>query len=137
MPVGSITFDATNDGPDDTNQFVVIMTDLGPTELPTDKDGVPTRPSASPDREGRAHAFGVVRLEHAAGTIANCLTPVALPEQGRERELLLDNPITSACRGRPDLAAVSPVAAFAGARQVTAAEGQHRRRPLGGWTVSG
>ena len=40
VPAGSVTFDATNDGPDDTHEFVVIMTDLGPTELPTDKDGV-------------------------------------------------------------------------------------------------
>jgi hypothetical protein len=39
VPAGSVTFDVTNDGPDDTHEFVVIKTDLGPTELPTDKDG--------------------------------------------------------------------------------------------------
>ncbi len=34
-----MTFDVTNDGPDDVHEFVVILTDLGPTELPTDADG--------------------------------------------------------------------------------------------------
>jgi len=36
---GSVTFDVTNDGPDDVHEFVVIATDLGPTELPVDEDG--------------------------------------------------------------------------------------------------
>ncbi|HET6714216.1 MAG TPA: hypothetical protein VFI59_10965 [Actinomycetota bacterium] len=39
VPAGSVTFDVTNDGPDDVHEFVVIMTDLAPTDLPTDKDG--------------------------------------------------------------------------------------------------
>lgn len=38
-PAGSVTFDVTNDGPDDVHEFVVIKTDLAPTDLPTDKDG--------------------------------------------------------------------------------------------------
>ena len=38
-PAGSVTFDVTNDGPDDVHEFVVIATDLGPTELPVDEDG--------------------------------------------------------------------------------------------------
>ena len=40
VPAGSVTFNVTNDGPDDVHEFVVIKSDLGPTELPTDKDGV-------------------------------------------------------------------------------------------------
>ncbi len=36
---GSVTFDVTNDGPDDVHEFVVIKTDLAPTDLPTDEDG--------------------------------------------------------------------------------------------------
>lgn len=36
---GSVTFDLSNEGPKDTHEFVVISTDLGPTELPTAKDG--------------------------------------------------------------------------------------------------
>ncbi len=39
VPAGPVTFDVTNDGPDDVHEFVVISTDLGPTELPADKDG--------------------------------------------------------------------------------------------------
>lgn len=38
-PSGSVTFEATNDGPDDQHEFVVIKTDLGLTELPTDETG--------------------------------------------------------------------------------------------------
>jgi uncharacterized cupredoxin-like copper-binding protein len=38
-PAGSVTFEATNDGPDDQHEFVVIKTDLGLTELPTDETG--------------------------------------------------------------------------------------------------
>ena len=33
VPAGSVTFDVTNEGPDDPHEFVVIQTDLGPTEL--------------------------------------------------------------------------------------------------------
>jgi uncharacterized cupredoxin-like copper-binding protein len=36
---GEITFEATNDGPNDTHEFVILRTDLGPTELPTDETG--------------------------------------------------------------------------------------------------
>lgn len=36
---GSVTFEATNDGPDDDHELVVIRTDLGLTALPTSEDG--------------------------------------------------------------------------------------------------
>jgi uncharacterized cupredoxin-like copper-binding protein len=36
---GSITFTATNNGPDDVHEFVVIKTDLPLTDLPTDDTG--------------------------------------------------------------------------------------------------
>ena len=39
VPAGSVTFTATNDGPDDIHEFVVIKTDLSLTELPTDETG--------------------------------------------------------------------------------------------------
>ena len=42
MPADSVTFDVTNDGPDDVHKLVVISTDLGPTELPTTRT-VPCR----------------------------------------------------------------------------------------------
>jgi uncharacterized cupredoxin-like copper-binding protein len=38
-PAGTVTFNVSNIGPDDVHEFVVISTDLGPTELPTAKDG--------------------------------------------------------------------------------------------------
>jgi uncharacterized cupredoxin-like copper-binding protein len=38
-PAGSVTFDVTNVGPNDVHEFVVIKTDLAPTELPTDETG--------------------------------------------------------------------------------------------------
>jgi uncharacterized cupredoxin-like copper-binding protein len=36
---GEVTFNVSNEGPDDTHEFVVIKTDLSPTELPTDETG--------------------------------------------------------------------------------------------------
>jgi uncharacterized cupredoxin-like copper-binding protein len=36
---GSVTFNATNNGPDDVHEFVVIATDLDITKLPTVEDG--------------------------------------------------------------------------------------------------
>ncbi len=39
-PAGEVTFDVTNDGPEDIHEFVVIKTDLDVAELPTDADGV-------------------------------------------------------------------------------------------------
>jgi iron uptake system component EfeO len=38
-PAGSITFDVTNEGPEDTHEFVVVKTDLAPDALPTSADG--------------------------------------------------------------------------------------------------
>ena len=39
-PAGDVTFDVTNDGPEDIHEFVVIKTDLDAADLPTDADGV-------------------------------------------------------------------------------------------------
>ena len=39
IDAGEVTFDVSNEGPDDVHEFVVIATDLGPTELPTNEDG--------------------------------------------------------------------------------------------------
>lgn len=36
---GEMTFEATNDGPDDIHEFVVFRTDLSLTDLPTDENG--------------------------------------------------------------------------------------------------
>jgi hypothetical protein len=39
ISAGDVTFDATNDGPDDVHEFVVFRTDLAATDLPTDETG--------------------------------------------------------------------------------------------------
>jgi uncharacterized cupredoxin-like copper-binding protein len=39
VDAGSVAFGATNEGPDDVHEFVVIATDLAITELPTVEDG--------------------------------------------------------------------------------------------------
>jgi len=39
-PAGEVTFEVTNDGPDDIHEFVVIKTDLDPAELPVDENGM-------------------------------------------------------------------------------------------------
>ena len=38
-PAGDVTFNVTNEGPDDTHEFVVFKTDLAPDALPTVADG--------------------------------------------------------------------------------------------------
>ena len=39
-PAGDITFEVTNDGPEDIHEFVVLKTDLAPADLPVDENGV-------------------------------------------------------------------------------------------------
>ena len=39
VAAGEVTFNATNEGPNDPHELVVIKTDLGITELPTSEDG--------------------------------------------------------------------------------------------------
>ena len=38
-PAGDVTFNVTNEGPDDVHEFVVFQTDLAPDALPTNDDG--------------------------------------------------------------------------------------------------
>ena len=47
---GDVTFDVTNEGPDDVHEFVVFLTDLAPDALPTNEDG-------SVDEEGEGVAL--------------------------------------------------------------------------------
>jgi len=41
-PAGEITFEVTNDGPDDIHEFVILRTDLDPGDLPSDENGAVT-----------------------------------------------------------------------------------------------
>lgn len=38
-PAGDVTFNVTNDGPNDPHEFVIFQTDLAPDALPTAEDG--------------------------------------------------------------------------------------------------
>lgn len=49
-PAGDVTFNVTNDGPDDVHEFVVFQTDLAPDALPTNEDG-----SVDEEGEGVEH----------------------------------------------------------------------------------
>ena len=39
IEAGEVTFQATNEGPDDVHEFVVFRTDLAPDQLPVDENG--------------------------------------------------------------------------------------------------
>jgi uncharacterized cupredoxin-like copper-binding protein len=39
LDAGEVTFEASNEGPNDTHEFVVFKTDLGPADLPVDENG--------------------------------------------------------------------------------------------------
>jgi len=39
VEAGEVTFEATNEGPDDVHEFVVFRTDLAPDQLPVDENG--------------------------------------------------------------------------------------------------
>lgn len=70
VPAGSITFNATNQGPDDEHEFVIIRSDLAPGALPTGADGsVPEDEVDFVDEiEGLAvGASGSVTVDLAAG----------------------------------------------------------------------
>ena len=42
VAAGDVAFAVTNDGPDDIHEFVVLKTDLDPSDLPTDEHGAVT-----------------------------------------------------------------------------------------------
>jgi uncharacterized cupredoxin-like copper-binding protein len=69
---GEVTFEATNDGPDDVHEFVVFRTDLSPTDLPTDENGAVVETGEGIELIGEIEDIPVgetktVTLELAAG----------------------------------------------------------------------
>ena len=52
VPAGAVTFAVTNTGPDDVHEFVVIKTDLGLTDLPTDEAGAVDEAGGGMDVKG-------------------------------------------------------------------------------------
>jgi uncharacterized cupredoxin-like copper-binding protein len=71
-PAGKVTFDATNEGPDDVHEFVVFATDLAPDALPTVKDGSVDETGEGVELQGEIEDIAVgdtqsVTLDLAAG----------------------------------------------------------------------
>jgi uncharacterized cupredoxin-like copper-binding protein len=69
---GKVTFDATNEGPDDVHEFVVFATDLAPDALPTVKDGSVDETGEGVELQGEIEDIAVgdtqsVTLDLAAG----------------------------------------------------------------------
>jgi len=70
---GEVTFEATNNGPDDVHEFVVFRTDLSPTDLPTDENGAVVETGEGVELMGEIEDIPVgetktVTLELAAGS---------------------------------------------------------------------
>jgi uncharacterized cupredoxin-like copper-binding protein len=57
LPAGSVTFDATNKGPADEHEMVVLRTDLAPNALPTQTDGSADEEGAGVESVGEIHDF--------------------------------------------------------------------------------
>ena len=90
MTTETITFNVTNDGPDDEHEFVVFRSDLDPGALPTAEDGTVDKYIG----DAIVALFGapLADSEHAAHAVAaassrcrrrGCATPDATREPGR------------------------------------------------------
>ncbi|MCH8813516.1 MAG: hypothetical protein IH957_00255 [Chloroflexi bacterium] len=53
VPPGDVTFDIENDGPDLDHELIIIRTDFGIDELPTENDGTVDERAAGMDVKGR------------------------------------------------------------------------------------
>lgn len=62
---GEVTFEAENSGPDDDHELVVIKTDLGITELPTDENGAVDESGAGIEVIGEIEEFPPGETESA------------------------------------------------------------------------
>ena len=59
VPAGPVTFEATNEGPNDEHEMVVIKTDLGLLGLPTDATGTVDEEGEGVEALGEIEEFGV------------------------------------------------------------------------------
>ncbi len=66
VSAGEITFDATNDGPNDPHELVVIKTDLAVTDLPTGDDGAVLEDGDGIEVIGEIEEFPVGETRSAA-----------------------------------------------------------------------
>ena len=65
VAAGEVTFNATNEGPNDPHELVVIKTDLGITELPTGDDGAVLEDGEGIELIGEIEEFDVGTTESA------------------------------------------------------------------------
>lgn len=63
VPAGSITFDATNSGPEDPHELVVFRTDLAPDALPTNENGAVDEEGEGVELIGEIEEFPVGETE--------------------------------------------------------------------------
>lgn len=62
---GEVTFEATNEGPEDVHELVVIRTDLAPDALPTDDNGAVDEAGEGIEVIGEIEEFPVGETESA------------------------------------------------------------------------
>ncbi|MGZ8605533.1 MAG: hypothetical protein ACXWXQ_00630 [Actinomycetota bacterium] len=65
VDAGSVTFEATNDGPDDPHELVVVATELDPQSLPTDENGAVDEAGDGIEVIGEIEEFAVGETESA------------------------------------------------------------------------
>ncbi len=65
VAAGEVTFNATNEGPNDPHELVVIKTDLGITELPAGDDGAVLEDGEGIELIGEIEEFPVGETESA------------------------------------------------------------------------
>ena len=82
-PAGNITFNVTNNGPDDVHEFVVVKTDLAP-------DALPTKPDGSFDEDGD----GVEVLGEVEEIAVNATEPLALSLEAGKYVVLCNRVVT-------------------------------------------
>jgi uncharacterized cupredoxin-like copper-binding protein len=65
VPAGEVTFNATNNGPDDAHELVIVKTDLAPGDLPVDESGKVDEEGAGVTMIGEIEEFAVGETESA------------------------------------------------------------------------
>ena len=68
-PAGAVTFNVTNQGPDDLHEFVVIKTDLSFIDLPTDATGAVDEAAGGMEVIGEIEDIAVGATEDLAVTL--------------------------------------------------------------------
>jgi uncharacterized cupredoxin-like copper-binding protein len=68
-PAGEVTFEVTNDGPEDVHEFVIVRTDLDPGDLPTDENGVVTEEAEGMEVIGEIEDIPVGETQEITATL--------------------------------------------------------------------